>query len=203
MPTTRRQPTSNHTQSTNPADHLGLMISEAARFARLRRTFSREPNAAPEDYLGEAALAVMRACKSFKPKLGFRVSSYAVRAIRNGLIRTSMREDGGQPKGRKKVCVEPMEYDDGHPRFWYKDDSLAAAGDRDEREDWHDRFRMVLSCFPERDRSIMESLLRGDSITTISERVGLTRQRVDQVIRRMRTHPGFLRLACELVERER
>ena len=39
------------------------MISEAARFARLRRTFSREPNAAPEDYLGEEVTeAVITVC---------------------------------------------------------------------------------------------------------------------------------------------
>lgn len=64
----------------DPSEHLGLADTFGRRFAKANRLD-------PEECVAAANLALVKAARYFDPSRGWKFSTYAVRAIRNNLLR--------------------------------------------------------------------------------------------------------------------
>lgn len=71
----------------NPLDHLGLLYKHA-------HSAARRYGGQTEEYLGAGYIALLNACRTFKPELGIRPSTHIVRALSWKLYEDSMQRRG-------------------------------------------------------------------------------------------------------------
>ncbi len=169
------------------ADNLGLAHSFAVRHAGWAASIGLQT----DDLLDLAMDRLLAAARGFRPELGFTFGTYAFRAMRVGLIqagtdrfRPTRNPPGGAlveidaacPNGRPKQYVDRRE-----------PDGQVAADARD----------LIATVWPhlsERERIVLRGRYwHGETLAEIAGRLGLSKQRVQQIEREaLRTCRGLV-----------
>lgn len=175
---------------------LSLMEKARAGAWRYARMYSRQGlTAGFDDFLSAAHLGLVIAARKFDPTRGVTFYTYAFQWMDSKLQRVVMEEkrqsgwaynhlkkdrDSGESGMERLVRVDqwPVDKDDGHAL----DVAAPLANPRDEY-DVEDRRRIVMaSARNQRERVILQGRLQGKHLEDIAAEIGLTRQRVHQLL---------------------
>lgn len=139
----------------------------------------RDPAADDDDVVATALVALCTAAQGFRPELGFKLSTYAVRTIEGALLRLVQRSRRGGPRGATVVSVD-QETEDGGGRLG------ETIADPTENVEAAALFSAALSALPGRDRAIATLAAAGLTQQEIAQRVGVAQPNVSRRLARLR-----------------
>jgi RNA polymerase sigma factor (sigma-70 family) len=146
-----------------PEDHIGLACMIAAKFTTLHPIEDSEQ-------FGDAMVGLMKAVEKFRPELGFQFSTFAYHVIKRQVI-------AGWKRRRKDATRISSTFLEDIP-------ASRESFDVSEGVDTQDLLATMLenvSILPEQQRAVIEARLQGKKLREISEAMGLTKQRIQQI----------------------
>lgn len=156
----------------DPADHLGLAWQWAHKAARAFRE-------TPEEHVGDCYIVVCRCAKGFDPERGVRFSTYATEALKNWLMsEKERRRVARSPRGKRQIRTVDL---DGAPEPTIDRHPGAALH---AKELWAEA--VALARLTDRELSVLRGRTEGETLADIGAGLGVTRERVRQIVERAR-----------------
>lgn len=150
------------------AGNLRLVVSLAKKLARSLDQMS--------ELIGEGVLPLIRAVELFDISLGNRFSTYATWAVRNQMLRVIKRSQISAPFSLPLLVLDSLP------------DRIAKHGDDATSDASAARVERLLADLPDRERTVLAARFglagepAGQSLTDVAKRVGLSKERVRQLV---------------------
>jgi RNA polymerase primary sigma factor len=128
-----------------------------------------------EDARAECNLALIKAASLWRPDLGRTFAGYAVKAMFNHLVTFAKKE-------QRLAAVQPLGDGWERPADPTQYDPVEVASARAEVT----RLREVIDRLDPRSQQVMQARAAGEETRHIAERLGVSRQRIEQIERRAR-----------------
>ena len=150
----------------NPADHIGLLTNIVRLVLGTRIAGPVEDS----DAYADGLVGLVRACQKFQPELGYKFSTFAFHCIRN-----EMRGGHVQRYRQNRAYLTDL------PDF----DRMSAEPSRQHLTADHLQvLQQAVAALPDRTRQIVELRLRGVTFKGIGQQLGISKQRVQQIVER-------------------
>jgi RNA polymerase sigma factor (sigma-70 family) len=103
--------------AVRPEEHLGLVYREARRVARSRylHGFNDPDKDAYQNFVGDGYLGLVKACESFDPSRGFKLSTLATPRIRGAILDSIRSESKSRCVHRPEFTELSLTLVDSHP----------------------------------------------------------------------------------------
>lgn len=174
--------------AVNAADHLGLVW----RAVRRSQRYLAEHGIEPEEAVGAGSVALVIAAAAFDPERGTKFSTCATIYIQNA-IRELVRQTKFQRNGAQKKIVRFSEVTKAETREANQSLESQIADFRDDEEGGvlpAERAEVValvrramFASLTTRERGILVRNIAGETMKTISDDIGVSKQRVQQILR--------------------
>lgn len=146
-----------------PEDHIGLACMIAQRYTSIRPVED-------SDQFGDAMVGLMMAVKKFDPSRGFKFSTFAYHVIKSFVLAGHKRRSKGVTR-LERVFLDDIS-------------GIESNGDEQHSIDTNDLIATMLekiSILPPREQAVIRARLEGKKLREISEVIGVTKQRVQQI----------------------